>query len=440
MNQLIISFVFMASGLVYAQHKFAPLLQDFLTSNLQLKINRIQQSQSTIERAILRGQKTWSLMGDTNYQTYGKKQTSLMGVTKFFEWGGRLRAEHSRFTSERSIMPNNKKTSITYSQDLGRNFFGKQFYLSLELAEENIKYSDLTLSEENQKELKHFYQQYLQTRLTKTLFSLQKQALKRAVDRLNEIKRKVKDGLSEKSDLYLAEIEYLRKKENLTSTKSSWENTKRELSQKLGRDIRDHEIQQVSLKNKNSTDSKQYALEENLNLKKIETNLRRVKKEIENLKRNYIPKINMGITTKESSPSPTELEHIISLNIQLPLSFNQEKLQVSHKKVAAMSLEMTRKLALQNLEVAEKNLEREIITLLENLKTSLSRIEIAKKNLKENTKLYSIGKTNLDILLRAEEELIRTELSYVNSWFRYEVAVTEKATLYGKLLETIKGH
>ena len=452
------------------------LLEEFLVSHLQLKMNRLEKSRAVIERDLFRAGKTWSFAASSRYQN-NQLDRSLespfsnltafhysLGISRDFEWGGRLTFDHILSQLDRSPLPtslpggsplksNAFQQSLGLSQDLGKNFFGKQFYTSLQGVHENINLSQIVLTQKNQKELDIFYQSYLSARLRKTLLILQKKALQRSLKRLNVARQKVGDGLSEKADLYSAQIDHVKKQEELTTAQFYLKEVLNSLSKSLYRQVEPKEIDQVSLPAEVLTKIRNYKIPENLELKKLTSQLRKLDWELQNLKRDYLPRVVLSGTYRTNDVDEetsqaiskgglggSQDEYLITLSLNLPLSFAQERLNEARKKVEIMSLEMRKKQTLEQLKFSQKNLQQEIITLLKNLKFSRRRIELAKKNLKENTRLYHIGKADFDSLIRAEENLIHTERAYVNYWFRYERTIAKKAALYGKLLETIRSN
>ena len=418
-----------------------PLLEEFLDSHLQLKINALEKSRALIDRDLVRGIKTWNFSGSLGHS---ETQTSFSGfeISKDFEWGGQLKFDHTR--PDDAI--GGSRRSFTFAQSLGRNFFGRQFYTNLELARRKVQLSDIILSQKNQIELGKFYQGHLRARWGKTLLELQQRALQRSQERLKVIKKRVRDGLNEKADHYSAQIEHVRKQEELASAQFALEEALDNLSNKLHRHVRAEEVARVALKGESLTRPMDYDIQENLDLRSLKIKLQMLNEELGNLKRNYLPNIVLSGTYREGDMGGTMLgapgsrdEYVVTLSLKMPLTLGQERLQVARKNVDIVSAEMQRRQILNQLKFSKEILDNEIATRLKNLKFSRRRIELSRKNLKENTRLYSIGRVDFDGLLRAEENLINTERSYFDNWFRYESTIAKKASLYAKLLETIGG-
>ena len=125
------------------------------------------------------------------------------------------------------------------------------------------------LSQKNQKELNLFYQNYLSARLKKTLLSLQQLALQRSQKRLTITRKRVSDGLSEKTDFYSAQIEYVRKQEEFTDLKFRLVDVLGSLSQVLYRPVLPTEIAEISPQTKIVPKIIDYDLQQNLELKQV---------------------------------------------------------------------------------------------------------------------------------------------------------------------------
>ena len=452
-----------------ARAKLRPLLEEFLVSRLQLKINQLEKSQVLIDRKLLAEGKRWSFVASSHYQdsqlvshsSSGPLASNLvrtsyyaLGISKDFPWGARLSFDNALSQVNRSNLVESSlfQQSLIFSQDLGKNFFGQKFYTSLQEADEGVYLSQVVLSQKNQKELNAFYQNYLSVRLKKTLFVLQKKALHRSQERLKMTRKRVRDGLNGKADLYSAQIEHVRRQEELTEAHFYWKEALNNLSQYFHRQMRSEEINRVSLKTETLTKVVDDDIWKNSEVKKLESQLRKSNLELQNLKRDYLPRVTLSGTYRTNNGDEKVFravsnghwggdhhEYMIALNLNMPLSFARERLNESHKRVQITSLEMLKKQTLEQLERYQETLQEEMSTRLKNLTSSHHRIELSQKNLKENNRLYHIGRSDFDRLMRAEESLINTERSYVNHWFLYEVAVAKKASLYGKLLETIRG-
>ena len=225
---------------------FDGLLKEFLDSHLQLKINKLEQSKAIVDRDLVPAMKAWKLNGLSRYgdhqfnPTLPKGKASLYGLelSKDFAWGMELTFGNSFLDAESKSF----QQSLTLSQELGKNLFGKRFYLAIERANQEIHVGKIVLSQQNQRALGNFYRDYLSTRLQQTLLALQNQALQRSKKRLEVTRKRVRDGLNERADLYSAQIEYLRMQEELASVQFSLQNRLGRLSESLHRQVQAREI------------------------------------------------------------------------------------------------------------------------------------------------------------------------------------------------------
>ena len=163
--------------------------------------------------------------------------------------------------------------------------------------------------------------------------------------------------------------------------------------------------------------------------------------ELNNLQDNYIPKVTLEALYQQGDlDTKSEAEYAISINLSTSLSFTKEKSEEAHKRAEIIIAQMNYKQMLRQLKSKQKLLKEEIKTHLKNLQLSQKSIKWAQKNLKENTRLYNIGKVDFNHLVSAEEKLIYTERSYANNWFHYERTIAQNASLYAKLLEVIRSN
>ena len=424
--------------------KFEPLLKEFMGRNLQLQINELDQSQTITARNLLRESKTWRLSGWVGYDDESPPYSFT--IRKDLVSGTSIQLEWDRFSQETLGEVTTTKRSFGMSQDIGKNFFGRQFRTSLNASEENIRYSEIVLSEKNQAALMEFYSHYLRACLMKTFFALQQRSLKRSQERLKITTQKVKDGLNEKVDLYTSQMENIRRKEELESSKFSLKQAMNELSKHLYRPIKANEIQKISLETKELTRPTNFNIDKNLDIRKLKIQLRKLNYELEGLKLNYLPKLALQASYETRTQSSTLIppssglteDYKLLLSLQMPLNFRSETLNVAKKKTEITSLQMNRRQIIEKIKFSEMTLRKEIETHGKNFNFSHSRVQLSRKNFKENTRLYSIGRIDFDALLRAEEGLIETERSHINNWFQSELAVAKKASLHEALLKVIR--
>ena len=131
-----------------------------------------------MERGLLGESKRWNLMASSHYQdndlasysgsaSEGTGPLKIfyygLGIRKDFSWGGRLSFDNSLSQQNTSGLVKSSifEQSLSFSQDLGRNFFGLKFYTSLQEADESVHLSKVILSQKNQKELNYLLPELL---------------------------------------------------------------------------------------------------------------------------------------------------------------------------------------------------------------------------------------------------------------------------------------
>ena len=72
----------------------------------------------------------------------------------------------------------------------------------------------------------------------------------------------------------------------------------------------------------------------------------------------------------------------------------------------------------------------------QNLKSIVSRYNLAKSSLAEYNRLYSRGRVSLDQVIRSEEDLINTEKSFVQYKVQREKAYYSLLDIYGELTKS----
>lgn len=454
---------------------FQGLLDEFLDNNLNIKLNEYTKQQVEMDRDAYRAQRTWALElsglhsenrlenGNTfNFANLVIDEYNL-NLSKDLESGTSISFQNELAILDRSlyspiILGSNPveltsfTQAVTFEQDLGKNFFGRQFYLGLDALNETLKLAEVTLSQSNQEQLLDFHTRYLDVRLRSTTAKLEKEALVRAQKRYDVTKKRVRDGLNEKADLYQAELGVMRQTETFEQSELEAVEAFNRLGEVLHRNIERKEIEDFPFAKPELTRPITDTLEKNLSLKSIKARVEILKTELENVDRDFLPDVTLAGTYRTNSfneDGGTALsngtlgndsdEVIVSLNVSMPISFQPQKIARAQKNIELISAEIERQALLDQLESLQKTLEKEIQARKSIVLSSSKRLSVAENNLKENNRLYNIGRTDLDGLIRAEEDLITTQRSYVNNWYRYENAIARKASLYNKLLPTLRG-
>ncbi len=355
------------------------------------------------------------------------------------------------FTNNVNLSQNNKgfTQTISLEQDLWNNFLGRRDSLSLDIAEKTFEFQKKSADYTVETNLYTFVSEYLKAKLDKANVELKKAAHERTNKRLELIKRRVRDGLSEKVDLYSAQTLELASKESYMSEMISLQSSLESLSKKLHREITVENILNYSLKEESEILRVDGKIEDNKNFLKT-------KKQIDYLvysakKADYAvyPSLVFGTSYStnnyESSSSPISDGVVGSdnneLTVGLTLTWNiGSKAEDLTKKATSIELnkvKMESRKILLTLKEQESSLLRRQKEVDVLLNSATKRLELANKTLKEYNRLYSRGRATLDQVIRAEEDLISTQQSYVNYLYLKDSNFSTLAYLRGKLEQAV---
>lgn len=355
------------------------------------------------------------------------------------------------YTNNVNLSQNNKgfTQTISLEQDLWSNFLGRSDSLTLNVAEKTYEYKKQSTDYTVETNLYTFFSEYLKAKLDKANLELKKAALERTNKRLELIKRRVRDGLSEKVDLYSAQTLELASRESYMSEMISLQSSLENLSKKVHREIKSENILTYSLNEDSEIEKVEGRIEDNKNFLKT-------KKQIDFLidsskKADYAvyPSLVFGSSYStnnyEASTSPISDGLVGSENneftLGLTLTWNiGSKAEDLSKKAASIELnkvKMESRKVLLTLKEQEGSLLRRQKEVDVLLKSASKRLELANKTLEEYNRLYSRGRATLDQVIRAEEDLISTQQSYINYLYLKDSNFSTLAYLRGKLQQAV---
>ena len=191
------------------------LLEEFERVNGDLKKAKEQIKLASLSKDSIFAKMGWSLSSNSYYSQNQLEPLSASSdirggywnvsadISKPFLWGGQFGIENSITSSTLDLT---SKTSyqfeqgLSYYQNLGKNFFGRETYKALAIAEREIGVQKITESFILENKTLEFYNYYINISLEKALLSLEKNALARAKKRSELIRGWVKDGLKRKVD------------------------------------------------------------------------------------------------------------------------------------------------------------------------------------------------------------------------------------------------
>jgi outer membrane protein len=378
--------------------------------------------------------------------------SSTIGLSKEFMWGGTLSLDNSfQKTSLQGFAPAyGFVQALTYSQNLWRDFFGRNYKSTLRSGELGFREAELQGHEQIDNELTAFAEDFLNASLNKTLIYYQNQALVRSRKRLKIIKKRVRNGLSEKVDLIQARVSALNQEEALKSRENELNASLERLTSQIHRPLLLTEISDWRSGTFKISDLPQGDVEDSLALKRLKALIDRTKEDYERSSDLSAPSLTLSATLRNNDFDISRSESVSQgflgkdnqeLNIALNLSWaignrrekNEQARRLLQKEVASYQLTSAKK----SLEQTHDALVKQIEALKKNIGFAKSRIKLTKKSLGEYEKLYKRGRADFDQILQAEEAMIDTQSDYTRYYANHERLVYALANVYGAIRKQI---
>lgn len=447
----------------------APLLQEFLAKNIEVEKLGLNYHLLELNDDGAQASKPWNLSfsgtyldsqldsaSPTAYDTVAKSgavnlSKELFSGTSFILSTGLSQNDLTLKSGGTTTNSSEGYQQLTLSQSLGQNFFGQQDRADLKVASLNREAGVIGLSKSTQAQILNFYSTLLKTSLYRSMVDFSEQAYKRGIEHTELVKRRVRDGLREKVDLYQVEMTQRSLWENVIASKKNLLDAEAELTAMLQRKINGDEIfdlMQLNIAHQNvptapwekSLDSKLMVKELEalkVGLKKAEYALIPAIKLAASLKNNGIDEQNskaysdgtLGGKDKEMALSLT-----LSWNIGSQLeSINAAKnrAQLMYKEAEAKSAEITYRTELEKL-------QRQIELIDQQIDSSAQKVQLARQVLKEYDRLYNQGRADLDRLIDAESSLINTENGHVSYLYSREILAANLHFLNNGLVEYLE--
>ncbi len=465
--KLLIFFIFL---LLFSTASFGNLKQladEFLHSNIN-----VYKAQQNVEKGIydfkgLIKKRPFSVgLSSYYYKSDLEKVSPIMGgdtennvytlfLSKDFIWGGNftlsneltkilppsygLREDRSQF-----------KQNLGFKLDLGPNFFGRISRMDERSGEINLILTKTVSENIVENNLLIFFKVYLETSLNKTLLDLQLEAWDRAFKRKKLIMKRVRDGLREKVDLYLAKMEERTQDENVNLRRVNLIGSINNLSNLLHRDISGKEIEGIKflLNGNNSFFKVPSGTWESGNDKKVlDKKMDLVNNSFKTADLKVMPTItfeaNYSTNKLEDKAidsfssgnlgSSDNNEFKVGVTLSMPIGFHLQKFARSKGAIDKMIIEAEKNKMEKNFYESEKSLKGQIVLMNKNIDSMKIKVALSRKVLNEYNKLYNLGRADLDQVLKAEEGLINTERSNADFLVKREIKILELATLYGRL-------
>ena len=419
------------------------LSREFLTKNfhvLSLKERAFQEELNHTKKSL---EKTWSLSGQTAYTDNAsergldqsplpgtKKHTYGINIKRDFSIGSSLSLSNEFSGTIPRISTGQKSygfsQGLSYTQDLGANFFGRSYRSELEQFRLMADHSSSLANTGIEEGLYLFAVEYTFLRLQETLLKLQEEAVERAKERAAFVRQRVLNGLKERVDIYQSQMALLSQEEQLRIIRVAVVSGFHDFSQKLERQVEREELKRLSLDNDQPPRPSQGEVEGHPLLKGIKIDERIKKLAFSRAKHSLWPTINLKLEYRTNDYDPRFSQtfsrgrlsldprgHFLSAqaSLDMPLDFGSEKAEIQRIGSQIRVNEAEYLFHRSRLEKQKQNTLYQLSEMGEKITSARQRKELAEKALNDYNTLYRQGRADLDQVIRAEEDLIATQKS-----------------------------
>jgi len=432
------------------------LVKEFLEKNYLLKSNNLSVDEAAQEYNALWASKTYFLNFSAGFDTTASRSADRpasdfevgnfdnynLSINKTFNWGGEI-SFNNRLNAFKQM--NNFVQDISYSQNMGRDFFGMSFKLDLSMANINKEKTAIIIKGANQGLLQKFYMTFITAKYNRTMVNLQTEAWKRAVKRKNNIGKRVEAGLLEKVDMYRADIGVMAKDEDVKSARFSLNENLQELSAGVHRKTLEKEIPYFSLKEVLLPGEVKGEIETNFKLAEKKKEIQYIKENLKKIKRGFLPDINIRLSYKTEG-SGLELNDTLdegnlgsggkvagAISLVIPLGFEQNNVDQVSKRIKLNKQKYEIKNLRSELDNMNEGLTERVKIIRKNIASASKRRNISATTLDEQNKLYLKGRAPLDSVVIAEEQLIMNEMRLSGFLLQLEQILVSQSILYGSL-------
>lgn len=440
------------------------LAKEYLSSSTKIKSIDYSFANQEIMEAIEKEQRTWNLVADytrTDDETENNPLfspfpvgevagTTTLSLQKETIFGGEFTLQGSHLSHKYSSGSKYKlyTQEISYSQDLGANFFGRTDKLALKVEEQKTQFQKTQRDASRSSSLIEFINDYLNVKRDLTIEALQNEALGRSKARLKLVSNQVKDGLKEKVDLLSTRNSHFYQIEQVNTAVTNTSSSLLNLASKLERSINKKEVELYRISKDYLLPIKEKSIDNNLSIKAIERKIDYLNSEVKKNRKSIFPSVNFEIAygtnnyeVDDSNPIPdgtvgsSNKNVEVGLTVTVPLGFNSQKNALKAARLAKLHAEYEQKLTRVTIENRIVEIQNAIKSLDRNITSVVNRYKLANDALKEYNRLYSRGRVSLDQVIRAEEDLITTETAFVQYQVEREKRYYALLDLYGDLEE-----
>ncbi len=439
------------------------LTKEFIDVNSSVQTNKTNIELSRLGLRAVEVSKSWALTGSGTYAdsnlepafsfsstvTDTKTTKSSVALSKSSFWGGEFSFSNTLNSIESGstgTKTNGFSQTISYSQDIGANFLGRNDKLDIEIADATYKATKMSAASLIEADLFTFASAYSAARLRKSLYDMQKRAMDRALKREILVKRRVKDGLRERVDLYSAKAQTLTTKEEVQNAKANFLISLDSISQSVHRVVKDNEVDSFNFKSNNFAYLPKGELTKNKSVQTLDLQIKSLKSKVHQDTNNIFPSISLDTSYSSNDYDAKSSEALsngiigsdaneVSIGVNVTWTIGNEA-QKNAKAINNIQLKLAQHKfdkTKVNISQTEKLFKERISLINLNLKSVTERRELVIKKLNEYNRLYKRGRADLEQVIRAEEDLINTEISFARYLSSREGLIYGLAGLYGTL-------
>lgn len=445
------------------------LMKEYLAKNIQVEALGLQYHLTELGTEESHASKPWTFSMSGNYvdsqlesasaSAYDtKSQGATAGLSKSFFSGTTLSLNTG--LTKYQLTPKSGGSSTDYSegyqqlslaQDLGKNFFGFSDRLGLKIADLSKEKGAVVLNKGMQAQVLSFYSALLKTSLYRSMVEFSKEAYQRGVQHTELVKRRVRDGLREKVDLYQVEMTQRSLEENVLSTQKNYEDAQTELSAMLQRKVEDHEILDLMKETIAHRPISAVSWDQSMDAEVLRKELSSLKLSLSQARNAMIPSLKLSASLKnnaqdeaqskafsDSTLGGEDKEMTVGVSFAWNIGSELESINKQRAKAQLIYKEAEEKSAKKAYEFEIDKMLKQLGLIDKQIDSSEEKMKLAKQVLGEYTKLYNQGRADLDRLIDAESSLINTQNGHVSYLFNREILAANLLYVDNKLMEYLE--
>nr|CAI78511.1 outer membrane protein [uncultured bacterium] len=401
-----------------------------------------------------KSKKTSTLAGSktlTNDYNIGLSQKLPTGTDVSVDLTNNRNWSDSSFTT--SPLTHESALGVTIEQDLGKNFFGIQDRGNIKITRLDIDNSEYTSLEKIEMMISQVQKSYWDLVLQQERVSIDEDMVVQAKKLYDLHQEKLTNGLVEIPEAIASEVNYRKRKNELQlahNALKSKENILKLLLNQTSETVTLRPSEELVLSDiKEETEGTLKSAFENRRDYMRARNRIDVKNiNLEMKKNNLWPEINLTATLNRNGLGDhfdESVEEITSENnpdFYAGLSFSVPILNTSARaKLKAAELEKAKEII--GMKLVEKTIAIDVIDQVRNCnvlrEVAFNTIQIADlemQKLKEEEKRFNAGRSETDMIIRFQEDVIQARLSAALAKYQHKVALVDLRVVEGVLLDT----